>query len=562
MKITTLDRTVGDLLKEFLFIPRFQRPYDWDKEQVEQLWMDTLVDNSDEYFIGSIVLYRQADSFGIVDGQQRITTILMMLCAIRDAFDEHGLNSLAEALQTIIEKVDIDNKKRFVLLTETSHPYLQDVVLARGKHQMEHDLGAEEEVIKQTFELLKATVTATLPADTGTRGRKAVEKTLKAQRDRLLNLKVITVELDNEDDAYLIFETLNTRGKELQVSHLLKNLLSRLWKPHNKNLDPLKLKWADLLGTFEVSQVDIGIDEFLHHFWLSTREKYITATKLFASIKKEITTSDEAKSLIEALCADAKLYRSIIEPSSRKWKKEELHIRRSLDAFAVFRLRQPFPLVLSIMRAYRDGGISKKNTESLLWAIERFHFAFTAVSSKSSSGGLSLMYAAWARALYEADDEKKIQASIRNVTRGLADRHPSKDDFVAGFKDLRLSDTLTKQRRLVRYVLEKVADHFAKAGVALDHGQMTIEHVASQNPEGEAPVSGDHLAMIGNLLWCDTELQDKLKNKPFSAKKAILKAHPIPGSEAITEKDEWGEDEIDERTSALSTLAYEKIWSK
>jgi uncharacterized protein DUF262 len=79
MKITTLDRTVADVLKEFMFVPRFQRPYSWEKEQVEQFWEDTVRENKSDYFIGSIVIFRQGNEFGIVDGQQRITTLVLTL---------------------------------------------------------------------------------------------------------------------------------------------------------------------------------------------------------------------------------------------------------------------------------------------------------------------------------------------------------------------------------------------------------------------------------------------------------------------------------------------------
>jgi uncharacterized protein with ParB-like and HNH nuclease domain len=123
MKISTLDKTVnGLLLKDFFFVSRFQRPYSWEKEQVEQFWRDTIVENAAEYFIGSVVLYKQAGAFGLVDGQQRITTVVMLLAALRDAFDENDLSDLAEGLQAILESPDVDNRKRFVLRTETSFP--------------------------------------------------------------------------------------------------------------------------------------------------------------------------------------------------------------------------------------------------------------------------------------------------------------------------------------------------------------------------------------------------------------------------------------------------------
>ena len=244
MKITSLDRTVEDLFKQLLFVPRFQRPYDWEKEHVEQFWSDTIVENDKDYFIGSVVLYRTHESFGIVDGQQRITTLLMILCALRNEFDRKGLTELAEAIQTRIERVDLDNKRVFVLHTETSNPFLQDTVLKRGESTLVHKIGSEEERLQQAFKVIqdKMRHASEAPVPTGVRGNRS-EHHLKTIRNRIFGLKLITVELDNEDDAYLVFETLNKRGKDLQVSHLLKNHLSRLLRPKNKHVDDFKIDW-------------------------------------------------------------------------------------------------------------------------------------------------------------------------------------------------------------------------------------------------------------------------------------------------------------------------------
>jgi uncharacterized protein with ParB-like and HNH nuclease domain len=99
--------------------------------------------------------------------------------------------------------------------------------------------------------------------------------------------------LDNEDDAYLIFETLNTRGKDLTLSDLVKSHLSRLLKPPNKGVDLAKDKWSEIAETFEESQADLSVSTFIHHFWLS-RYDYITEKKLYKALRKRIKKEDAA----------------------------------------------------------------------------------------------------------------------------------------------------------------------------------------------------------------------------------------------------------------------------
>jgi Protein of unknown function (DUF1524) len=392
------------------------------------------------------------------------------------------------------------------------------------------------------------------------RGDKA-EAILRQIRDRVLGLKLITVELDNEDDAYLVFETLNTRGKELQVSDLVKNHLSRLLKANNKDIDLLKHNWGKVLETFATTQAELDVDSFLHHFWLSRAKEYVTSKKLYAAFKKA-TLVQNAKSTLDDLVRDSRLYRQVGEPAYGNWRKEEGGVRASLTALAsVFRMRQPYPLLLSLMRSYRAGLLSKKNVESTLRVVECFHFNFTAVAQKSSSGGVSFMYASWAQRLHNAKSAAERQKVLAEIRKNLKARLPSEEDFIAGFKALRYSDEFTRQKRLVRYILGRIEDRHP-GGVAVDHEKMTIEHVASQRPiSGAAAVSAESVAMLGNLLLADERLQQQLANKPFERKREILKKSKIGEAKEIAARTVWGKAEIARRTEELARLAYREVWA-
>jgi hypothetical protein len=323
MKITTSDRMASDVLKEFLFIPRFQRPYSWEKEQVEQFWNDTIVENPTDYFIGSIVLYKQGDELGIVDGQQRIVTILL-----------------------------------------SSAPFA-------------------------------------MPS--------------------------------------------------------------------------------------------------------------MPTTWLLRSPRSSICDS-------------------------------------------------PIPVAL-LIRCYRDKILSKKNLEATLWAVECFHFAFTAIAQRSSSGGISLMYASWAQRLSNATSDADRQKILSEIKKNLRDRIPDKADFVAGFKGLRYSDDFTKHKRIVRYVLEHIEDQLSTSGVIANYDQMTIEHIAPQKPTPGAPsISYEHIATVGNQFLCDSTLQERLKNKPFADKRHILKDCGVAAAKDVVATKDWDDKAIDERTDRLANLAYDEIW--
>ena len=96
---------------------------------------------------------------GIVDGQQRITPITLLLCALRNALKKEGFSSLAKGLHGLIERADISDQLFYVLQTETSYPYFQEHIQKfGGKPGAPADAGPEEELLKQAFEYFETPV--------------------------------------------------------------------------------------------------------------------------------------------------------------------------------------------------------------------------------------------------------------------------------------------------------------------------------------------------------------------------------------------------------------------
>lgn len=366
MKITCLDKQVGQFLKEsFYRIPRFQRPYSWDRSNVEEFWNDAVVENESQYFIGNFVVYDDKTAMGVVDGQQRLTTITLLLCALRNAFRIEGFPSLAKGIHGLIERADISDQLYYVLQTETSYPYFQEHIQKfGGKPGVSADAGPEEQLLKQAFEYFQGNVNGVvngikgLPTLSEPKKKAKIQEELSKLRDKVLSLKLIFTALDNDDDAYIIFETLNTRGKDLTLSDLVKSHLSRLLRPTNNGVDLAKDKWNKIHNIFEASQADLSISTFIHHFWLS-RYEYITEKKLYKALRKRIK-KDEAAPFLDDLVKESEIYRYIHEPSFKAWGKDEIQIRDALRAMNLFRIKQQLPLVISVMRNYEDQALKTK----------------------------------------------------------------------------------------------------------------------------------------------------------------------------------------------------------
>lgn len=566
MNIKPFDSNIRTIFETgFYRIPRFQRPYSWDRGNIEEFWNDVIVSDADEYFIGSMVFFKPKgkDELQVVDGQQRLTTITIFLAALRDAMADAAQNNLAKGVQSVIQRKDINDDLRFVLLTETSYPFFQEHIQKFGAADLDITPSPEEQDINDAYvfarEKFDQMIDAVRDNPTASKQKKEdeIKKRLQQTRDRLLSLQVIIVQLDKEDDAYVIFETLNTRGKDLEPADLVKTLLTRLLPAKSADVDATRTRWNKITRQIWESAANLDLSTYIHHFWLS-REEYTSKKTLFKRIKSRITKSS-AKELLDDLESGVGIYRKIFEPESFDWTKEERPVRASLVALMVFTVRQPAPFVFSLLRAYDRTEISLKQVRETLAIIERFHFGHTAIASISSSGGLSMMYALAARELYTQGHGQQRAKHLQDFRAKLRKRIPEKDVFNAGFSELRYTSTDTRQRLLIRYILGRI-DEFHRDDKTVDYDKMTVEHIAPENPIGASLVDADDVGKVGNMIFVSEELNLKLKNKGFMDKKAALVKAGVPLDPILSKATKWTSSEIAARSKALAEVCYDKMW--
>ncbi len=566
MKINSLDKNIKALLtSNYYNIPRFQRPYSWDRENVSEFWNDAIADSDGDYFIGSMVVFKSnGDLYGVVDGQQRLTTIMMILCALRNALDKDNFSDLATGIHSLIERNNIDNKSQYILSTETSYPYFQEYIQKRGKPSIDITAGEEEKNIENAFAMMNTYINEAIdsvrkdPTLNKEKKQEKIKEKLLMVRDKILNLKLIFIELDSEDDAYVIFETLNTRGKDLSVSDLVKNHLAKYIKPKNVTVDTHKIQWERILSTIDGSAADLEMDNYLHHYWLSKYD-FVTLKKLFKQVRKRVVKNN-AQDFLDEVEKDSITYREIHETNYRKWAVEELVLKKSLDALSVFRVKQQIPMVLSLMRDYKSKQIKLKHVQDTLLAIENFHFIFTAVTSQRSSGGISLMYASAAKKLDGARSISEELKVLKDFKSKVRKKIPTYKEFEVNFSEIVFTNELTKNKKLVQYILSKIDGHLQKT-YTVDYDNMTIEHIAPQDQKGSKKLKSKTIGQLGNLLFLNKELNEKLKSKNFTEKRKILQDNSVVLDKKIKDVKAWGEKEIQERTKYFAKLAYEKIWS-
>ncbi len=221
------------------------------------------------------------------------------------------------------------------------------------------------------------------------------------------------VETGSQDEATTVFVTLNSRGKDLEPADLVKaHLLAQL--PKAGSLDRPLQRWQRIVDLFDASENRPDMSDFVLVFW---RSRYGTATakSLDKAVRKRIRKK-QADAFLTELTEDSPLFRTIVEPNYKKWAQHS-DLADSLRFQLTFGIRQPRPMVLSLLRAYNAKELRVAQIRRALRAIENYHFTFNVLAGRSSSGGVSALYASRALKLTEAQGLSSERGSWTSSSR-------------------------------------------------------------------------------------------------------------------------------------------------
>ena len=286
MDLTPTPKTIDDTLRLYrkYVIPRFQREYSWENEELQTIF-DDLVDNiyihdgvltTNDYFIGSLVLVGDDDTSNIerlvVDGQQRLMTFTIAFAVLAQKFKDLGEEKLSDKTHLYIMGEDNDGNLYPKLINENPKPFFQ-----RRIQKKEIDFDAIPETLEEKrilyaynfFEkqLKEVSLLKTIRNNNPSSVDITYLDALKAFRDQILKCKVIYVTVKSLDDAYMIFEVLNSKGKDLTPVDMIKNSLFSILM-EEEPLDNAVETWKEIKNNLKDCG-DSDITVFYRHFWLS-----------------------------------------------------------------------------------------------------------------------------------------------------------------------------------------------------------------------------------------------------------------------------------------------------
>lgn len=573
MELKATPKSLDDVLRlqRKYVIPRFQREFSWELEELSEIYED-LVDNivyskdklyANEYFVGSLVLVGDDDDTTkieryVVDGQQRLTTFTIAFAVLSQKFKEIGEEKLSKITHLNVLGEDNDGVSYTKLVNENPKPFFQKRIQQKEIDFSVKPQSAEEKRLLYAYnyfdkQLKENTLLKEIRERNPGMGEVSYINALEVFRDQILKCKVIYVTVKSFDDAYTIFEVLNAKGKDLSPVDIIKNSIFSILT-EEEPLDVASEKWADMKS--EIKKCDsIEFNTFYRHYWLS---KYCLSTsrKLVSNFEKYVPKTISAYSaMIDDMDNSVKDYVEIVKPTIERWRQpEDLPIYTTLTALNIFNITQVRIFLLSLFDAKNRGIISQKNYKKVLSYLEHFHFIFTAVCSSRPSG-LERRYSSYARKLRGCTEKKESADCIDNLILDLKESLPDYSAFESKFKMIMYTSEQDKDKKLVQYILKKLEVFYATD--ELKPNSFTIEHILPES------LGNSYVGLVGNLIPLGEKLNNELKDKKFKVKivqyensqYATVK-HFI---QEYKKEENWTEELIKKRTKNIAKILYDNI---
>lgn len=556
MELNAETRSVNEIFspnKKYI-VPRFQREYSWQTEEIEEFWDDITEQikpqgakkvKNEEYFIGCIVLVGEDSKpeYLIVDGQQRLTTLTILLRAIVDRLLELNETAAANALyKNVIEGTDNDGKEYFKLVNESPKPFFQNELQALTPVKLKKPQTEEEELLASAFVFLKKKI-----KEYKIKNISDIE-CIKIIREQVLNhLKFILVTAKSEDDAYTIFETLNARGLSLTSVDLIKNWIFKNYNQTHPN-DNAKDIWGEMRKS--VSKYS-DLETFFRHYW-NSKYAFASDDRLYKSFKdflKKGVISD-AKSFLVELNSASEYYRKIGAPSESDWRvQKERQVKRSFDLLNQYRVTQVRPFLLALLECRFKGFVDQSTFVSTVTKLENFHFIFSNVCQDRASG-LEGKYTRAAKNLHTANSNKaKAKSVISDLIDYLDRKRPSAQRIEDAVKDLSFLHSDETNKKSIQVIFSKI-ENYLHTTKELSINSFSLEHVHDQASHA------NWAASIGNIIPLDESLNNNIKQgatfkqKKIQYKKSSLKI--VAEFLELNQQDEWGKSDAEKWCKKLA----------
>lgn len=537
-------------------VPAYQRDYSWEEEYWEDLWLDIMgLEEEKIHYMGYIVL--QADSkdpkkFYIIDGQQRFATLSILALAVIKVIQDW-----------IDEGIEIDDNKQRIEILQNQYLGFKPAtsLILTSKLELNHN----NNNFYKSF-LLRSRKPTNIgklkPSERKLQSafnyfyEKVKEKFLEVQSGEEIskflneyigdNLIFTTITVNDDLNAYKVFETLNARGVKLSATDLLKNLLfSIVARTSEAEIEEAERQWYNINNT-------LGFQEFptfLRHYW-NSRNTLERKQTLYKALKKTINTRDDVFSILEDLEKLSPVYIALSNSADSIWTRPD--DRLYIEALTLFGVTQCFPLLLSAYEIFSENEFSK-----LLRDCVVISFRYNVI------GGLNpnIMEDVYNKAAIKI--VKGQLSNSKEIFNDLRSIYVPDENFKSAFATKTINSK--RYRRLVRYILFNLEKQISGNSYDFADSKITIEHILPENaPESwfkyfSIEEQYMYTYRLGNYTLLEDSRNKDCGDKLFDEKSPIYLMSRYLLTKDYVNYDEWNPTNLRKRQEKLSNIAL-SIW--
>ncbi len=538
-------------------VPLFQRVYSWKEENWEQIWSDILevyaMDKPRNHFIGSVVTQpipdspEKASKYMLIDGQQRMTTLLILLSAIRHRAQQNNdiWGSLAYQIEEecLINKYAIpDDHYKFLPTEQDREPF---------KSVMSGNIGEQHSQIFNAWSYFNQAISK------GDIDEHDID--LRKLRNCITGyLDIVSITLDVDDSPNRIFESLNNTGMPLSVSDLIRNYLFMNISGWDQQKTAYDKYWYPMQQIFG-SENDNRFSDF---FWryLMMKGNLERRDETYEGVRRLLgessVTSQVASEFLAEFYRFSGYYAQLIQTQQPKFG---CSISKRINRLNRWEVSVTYPFFMRALDYMDSGLIGRSELEDVMDMIESF-IVRRAICGVPTNR-LRRIFVQMSTQVKPND----FTTSAKQIL--LNSRWPADSEFREKFIQYRLYNPYRLSR--TRLILDTLQISFGdKEGPDLSKPQITIEHIMPQtlSEEWECYLGTDAtdihnrwLHTIGNLTL--TGYNSQLGNMPFSDKKPKLSKSNFRLSDSIQIHDKWNEESIQHRGSKLAERAL-RLWPR
>lgn len=550
---TLLGRTsFPDYSAKKVVVPPFQRGYSWEKSHVATFWEDVLGFHGqltqkkaiDTYFLGPIVILPETGKINLLDGQQRLATTTILLSVLRDIARARGGqpgSDLARDIHRDLILIDDEDEIYALELSELDAPYFRSNVQEDPPGEKLKAKIRSHRLIRQARNYLRLSVEQHLNGLIG----KDLVKALKSLKNTIAEkIRLVVIEVSSEDEAFLIFETLNDRGLRLSVPDLLLNHLMRT--ANDVERKEVRENWNTLVENLGLRKAST----FLRHMWVS---KYgdVKRQGLYREIRDHLKNKKIESLEFSRLCAkESEYYISITNLDKDSLSSAYPHVEALVKQLGADRA---FPILLSGLVCLDSNEFTKlaKNVVSLIVR----HAIFANLNPNDLE---DVLYSA-ARTIRNSHREEKSSAkSLLDAKSILNSINPPKTTIKAGILEVYLT------KKQAQYIILNLAKRMQSQTKAIGFDKISLEHIFPENvSEADWPARDElepYVWHIGNLTLLEPTYNREAGNRGYNEKKLLFLKSEIAMTNKIAEQYEmWGEKQILDRAERLVSI-IEQVW--